>query len=82
MNIIEWKSGKNYRGHAVQDLLDKRFWRLYESHIENSIERDGQIKWNGIGLVSETGKISSFPTCVIDDYGYLMPVPDIREYAS
>lgn len=57
-----------------QATLDRRYWRVYHSECEDSLSRDGEIMWNGVAWASENEKIMSYPKCVIDNFGCLVPV--------
>lgn len=56
--------------------IDRRYWSAAWSDFWNTLERDGPQTFREDGSRrSENGRIVSFPQAVMDDFGFLVPIP-------
>ena len=62
------------QGFAMR-LLGRRFWAVSWNGLFDTLERDGQMAFNGRYWHSENHVFLSYPKAVMDDYGDLVPVP-------
>ena len=82
MNIIAWgkSDAKANQGWMFQNLTRSEgganYWSCHFSEFWNTHERDGAVTLRKDGSFrSETGKYVSYPYAVMDDFGFLQPVP-------
>ena len=67
---------RSAQGWAHQSSVFGRiYWSAAWSGNHNTIERDGQIVFDGSAWRSENNINISYPYAVMDDYGYLYPLP-------
>ena len=64
--------------HRVQ-YYGRRFWSASWSGLHDTLERDGSINYRTNAWRSESGVFLSYPYAVADDFGVLVPVPNIVE---
>ena len=63
-----------YQGIAMR-CMDRRFWHAQWSGLFDTLERDGQMRYEGNFWRSENDIFLSYPKAIMNDYGDLVPVP-------
>lgn len=64
-----------HQGWMLRHCRLRNYWTSHDSDFWDTHERGGPKRLEGNAWVSQGGRDMSFPWAVMDDHGFLVPVP-------